>query len=316
MKLKKADEVGFCLYLRPVGTSGGERFDRIFTNEERRTLSLEDEGLPEIAGIGYSRYRQSHPSLDLHVHPGTIEIHICLTGFLRFEIDGRSVDVHPGEICLTQPSCRHRLVENAKGHSHFWMLVRLPKSRQDRDWLGLPSDEASHLARALRSIRRNVFAAAPSTIRAFQTLFDDIDSRSLNRLRHLTLHTDAIRILLSIFNDARRKIATFIPTAAREAVKRIAHTPDSDIPSLSRLTRETGLDRNKLTRSFKKLTGLPPRAYALSVRMARARKLLSQSSMPICVISDQLGFSSPAHFASQFRQHSGMTPSRYRAQQH
>lgn len=314
MTKKKSSDVGFCRYIKPIVTPSGERrFDHLFSNEERRTISLAPEGIPWITGVGHSHYRQSHPSLDLHVHLKTIEIHICLTGFLRFEIDGKIVDVHPGEVCLTQPYNRHRLIENNKGHSHFWMLVKLPETDSKFTGTGLDEKEFLILFKALKNIRRRVFTASTTTLQHFKSLFTDLDSQDLGKLRRLTLRTDVLSILLSMINDAHRNILSFVPDSVRDAVRQINLT-SSDIPTLEQLTLETGLNRNKLTYGFKQLTGLPPKAYALTVRIDQAKELLTTSQKSIATISDQLGFSSPSHFTSQFRQHTGQTPSSYRSE--
>ena len=313
MKLKQSDERLLCRYLRPQDpASSGERFDRLSTDEERRTLSLEDAGLSWVVGLGYSRYRRPHPSLDLHVHPGMIEIHCCLTGFLQFEIDGRLLNVLPGEICLTQPDCRHRLVTNAKGHRHYWMLLKLPSGCQGLATTGIPLAEARALVRSIRGIRKNVFAVQADVADAFRTLFDDLDLRSDPMLRRLAIRTDVLKLLLLIARDANRRLLTSIPQAVRDAAEAIRAAPESPI-DLQGLQQQTGLNRNALTLGFKRLTGLPPKAYALSVRLERAKELLAQTTQPATVISDRLGFASLAHFSDQFRQHTGLSPSGYRA---
>ena len=312
MKLKKADEALFCRYVHPQPPERrGERFDQLSTDEERRTLSLADEGIGWITGLGFSRYRRPHPSLDLHVHPGTVEIHCCLTGYLQFEIDGRTVDVLPGEVCLTQPRCRHRLVTNAKGHSHYWLLVKLPTTDAEAAAPGLPLAEARGLIRQLKGIRRNVFAVGDDVPRLFRALFADLDAVTPPQIRRLFLRADVIRLLLAIIRDARRTVLTAMPEAAKAAVEGIRRSP-TGTPSLADLKQATGLNRNLLTRCFKRLTGLPPKAFASSIRMAKAKELLAESAIPITVISDQLGFSSPAHFSSQFKLHVGVSPRAYR----
>ena len=47
--------------------------------------------------------------------------------------------------------------------------------------------------------------------------------------------------------------------------------------------------------------------------MERAKALLRESGLSITELALELGFSSPAHFSSRFRQLTGLTPSDWRA---
>ena len=294
--------------------SAVERFDTLTTDEERRTLSLADRSLPWIAGFGFSRYRRPHPSLDLHVHPGMIEIHCCLTGFLEFEIDGRNVNVLPGEVCLTQPACRHRLVTNAKGHSHYWLLLKLPSADKDFDAMGIPADEAHAMIRGLKRIRRNVFSVQDDVREAFRAIFEDLDASTGRMFKQLSIRTDILKLLLLIVRDANRDLVKSIPLSVRKAAAAIRAAPEAP-KGVSDLEQSTGLNRNALTRGFKRLTGLPPKAYALSVRIEQAKDLLTRTTLTATSIANRLGFASLAHFSAQFHQYTGLSPSKFRARE-
>lgn len=61
-------------------------------------------------------------------------------------------------------------------------------------------------------------------------------------------------------------------------------------------------------RRFKRTTGLSPYQYVMSWKIRRARQLLRTGDMPIAVISDLLGFASPAHFSAAFKRAVGQSP--------
>lgn len=309
-----SDERALWRYFRAQSpASAVERFDTLTVDEERRTLSLGDWGLSWVAGIGFSRYRRPHPSLDLHVHPGMIEVHCCLTGFLEFQIDGQNVNVLPGEVCLTQPACRHRLVTNAKGHSHYWLLLKLPSVDRDFDDMGIPADEAHALIRGLRRIHRNVFAVKDDVREAFRAIFEDLDATAGRMFKQLSIRTDVLKLLLLIVRDANRNLVRSIPQSVKKAADAIRAAPATP-QGVSDLEQSTGLNRNALTRGFKRLTGLPPKAYALSVRIEQAKDLLTRTTLTATAIANRLGFASLAHFSAQFHQYTGLSPSRFRAQ--
>ncbi|MFD0588694.1 helix-turn-helix domain-containing protein [Paenibacillus sp. GCM10027627] len=63
---------------------------------------------------------------------------------------------------------------------------------------------------------------------------------------------------------------------------------------------------------FKRLTGLPPNEYILSVRHREARRLLRETELPIERIAEQLGYSGIHYFSRLFRKHEGISATEYR----
>lgn len=80
---------------------------------------------------------------------------------------------------------------------------------------------------------------------------------------------------------------------------------------LDDLARASGCDRFRLTRAFKQAFGLPPHAYLIQLRLARARQLLGRGLAPAEVAAD-LGFADQSHLGRWFRRAYGVTPAYYR----
>ncbi|MBE6602248.1 MAG: helix-turn-helix transcriptional regulator [Ruminococcaceae bacterium] len=59
--------------------------------------------------------------------------------------------------------------------------------------------------------------------------------------------------------------------------------------------------------------GVSPKQYIIELRMERAKQLLCEGARGTAEISELCGFASPYHFCRLFKQHTGMTPSEYRA---
>jgi AraC family transcriptional regulator len=66
------------------------------------------------------------------------------------------------------------------------------------------------------------------------------------------------------------------------------------------------------SRLFKKTTGFSPSQYFIRMRMAKARRLLRESTKSIIEIGLDVGYSSPSHFSQIFRREIGVTPTGYR----
>jgi len=73
-----------------------------------------------------------------------------------------------------------------------------------------------------------------------------------------------------------------------------------------------GLERCYMTKLFKSATGFSPQEYLISFRMKRARKLLSDSKLPIQHIAYSVGYKDQFSFSKAFRKFNGISPSVYR----
>jgi YesN/AraC family two-component response regulator len=83
--------------------------------------------------------------------------------------------------------------------------------------------------------------------------------------------------------------------------------------SLSRLAREVGMSRSRLSHRFSHVVGLPLRTYLLRVRLERGRELLATSAVSISEVAQTVGFTDLPRFDKLFKRHTGLTPSAYRS---
>jgi AraC family transcriptional regulator len=81
----------------------------------------------------------------------------------------------------------------------------------------------------------------------------------------------------------------------------------------TRLARHAQVSPAHFSRIFRDATGVSPHQYVLAARLDLARKLLTQSSLPISRIAEESGFSSQSHLTAAFRAAHSVTPAQYRA---
>jgi len=84
-------------------------------------------------------------------------------------------------------------------------------------------------------------------------------------------------------------------------------------PGLDRLARLVGTNRRRLNDAFQALCGQPVFGWLREERMRQANIQISGSQTPFSVISDSLGYSTPANFSKAFRQRFGCSPSAMRS---
>ncbi len=63
---------------------------------------------------------------------------------------------------------------------------------------------------------------------------------------------------------------------------------------------------------FKEYTGISPASYQQSLKLQRAKELLTTTDMSIKEIAYRLSFDSPDYFSSKFRMKTGRKPSEFR----
>lgn len=98
----------------------------------------------------------------------------------------------------------------------------------------------------------------------------------------------------------------------RRALSAMQHNPAS-AGDMAALAKQAGLSRAHFFRLFEQATQVPPRVFLNVLRLERAVAALVQSEAPIGAIGEQLGFSAAPHFTRFFRDHAGVTPSKFRA---
>lgn len=112
-----------------------------------------------------------------------------------------------------------------------------------------------------------------------------------------------------LYNEAEknRKISTPIIQVTEYIDKHIC-----DTFSMEKLASLINLSESGFKHRFKKEIGMPPAEYIARTKVKRAETMLRNTSLPIAEIAYELGFSSPAYFATVFKQYSRTTPSSFR----
>ena len=82
--------------------------------------------------------------------------------------------------------------------------------------------------------------------------------------------------------------------------------------SVKELVAQVPVSRSALFRRFKEQLGHSPKEELTRVRLARARELLSHSTLPIAAVAERAGYREAKHFIAIFRRATGETPLRFR----
>lgn len=93
---------------------------------------------------------------------------------------------------------------------------------------------------------------------------------------------------------------------------RIRESLENNI-SIQDIASELGISYSSFRKLFKEYTGIAPSMYQQSLRLQRAKELLSTTDESIKEIAYRLNFESPDYFSSKFKMQTGMKPSEFRS---
>lgn len=105
-------------------------------------------------------------------------------------------------------------------------------------------------------------------------------------------------------SDGSTRAARALAEMARERLLRSEHPAGSTVGAVA---LEFGVSRGHLSRVFLRAYGLPPHAWLLQRRLARAFTLL-RSGVPLAGVAASAGFADQSHFTRRFKAVYGFTP--------
>jgi AraC-like DNA-binding protein len=158
-----------------------------------------------------------------------------------------------------------------------------------------------------------VFNAAPRLSQLFQEMFDRSHIEAFGIEQELA--ACAYRILAHALVLWQSDAPYVQHIAAVERMRQYLLSDLSSSTSVHSAVDKAGLSASRLRVLFKQATGLSPKQFQLEARIARAERLLVESSLAVSAIADQTGFESVYHFSRQFKRMRGITASGYRAEQ-
>lgn len=269
---------------------------------------LTELGLPEIPIFGITRYERTLPSAKPHQHHGIVEISCCIRGAETFECNGESYPFRPGCITIAKPHDRHRFSGRTKNASKYWMFLSLTF---DDTWLGLSSKDASCLIRQIKRLPHLLYDKSGDFRRYFTSALQFVQNpcqkstESRIRLNHLVQG-----LILALLSASQTEQHASSLKRIEAIIDNIRAHPERDYP-LDILIAQCHLSPSNLLRKFKSITGFPPHAFLLNCKIDAAKKMLRHNAK-ISKVAQTLGFATARHFISQFKSHTGKTPTQYR----
>lgn len=117
-----------------------------------------------------------------------------------------------------------------------------------------------------------------------------------------------------LIDDKRTRIIEQIRTAVIQYVR---HDELPEQMNLSDyLSRQCHRDYSSLSKLFTEMNGITIEKYHIAQKIELAKELLVYDELTVSEIADKLHYSSPAHFSSQFRSVTGLSPTQFKQLKH
>lgn len=221
-------------------------------------------------------------------------------GELRYR--GKQQVFEAGDVFCTEAGEVHETSRIVRGGAFKALLI------EERPLLEHVVDFAPHLKAAhFRTAGGRMSPRLESRLSAaFELIGQDVPS--------LRLQSCMVELVASmveeLMDDPKPNRAGLGRTPKLERARECLHDGDEGWVDLETLAREAGVSRFHLLRSFKERYGMPPHAYQVGVRIARAQHLLRRR-VPPAQVAAECGFTDQSHFTRHFKQILGVTPARF-----
>jgi DNA-binding response OmpR family regulator len=133
------------------------------------------------------------------------------------------------------------------------------------------------------------------------------DPREILARLHIHLNKAGIEVPQAELHPVLERDEVLVRAARHHLSSCLAHPP-----TLAELARHLGCGEKRLMRAFRAYAGMTVFQFIREERIRVAKRLLSQTSLSMLTIAQEVGFSSAPNFATAFRVHTGVTPSAFR----
>lgn len=264
-----------------------------------------------------SRFQLARPVRVLGQQDGHVTFSLAVDGGYRATLGNRTLCVSgPSAVVLSYPSSFQVSAEYLPGVKQEIVSIVFSSAAALRAFGLSPNDLPTELGYGspLVPSMRVCTAEAPA-IEACAALQHAPYEGQLRRMylhakvRELICHilaapviADGARQRQSVGTNAR-SIAAFVEAQLSRWDRHV---------SVEEIAEELGVSTNHLRRVYRSVHGCTIRDAALKARMARARRLLSETRLPIIDIALALGYEHHASFSTAYRKEFGETPMRTR----
>lgn len=232
-------------------------------------------------------------------------LHYVVSGAGTLYLKERSYPLQKGDIFLLNPNeSTYYVADDSSPWSYYWIGISgvqvldfLKTSQIYTQSIIKPTDnvKTKHIGKLLKSIV-HTSTESPSPI----------DHAKI--YSHLFLLLYEISSLFPTDYKLEDNIKNSYVTQAKQYIQSNYHHPIT----VSDIADNLNINRSYLYTLFKKTNSNSPKDYLTTIRMARAKQLLSNTTNNISEIADAIGYKSSSSFSKAFKTYTGDSPTLFR----
>lgn len=250
-------------------------------------------------------YHKNHPQL-VHNHSDVLELLYIMQGDGQYIVNGRTYVVRQGSLIICNANVMHGETPYLKHSLESYCCVLRG--------LNLPSLPPNTLS-SISSNPVYFFSEDRAVFEHTLLALYEISTQPAGSQEVCNLLANALLNMVYAKIHKRQMPDQLIHKNNEEFIQNMTQFLEENYAeplSLEELGKTFHISPSYLSHIFKTEIGLPPMKYLLYLKIGEAQNLLMNTSLPISVIGDQLGFSDTAHFSRMFKKYIGVTPTEYR----
>jgi AraC family L-rhamnose operon regulatory protein RhaS len=281
--------------------------------------------LPGLNSIGFWNAAGTQDwGLDPHRNEG-IEIMFLETGTMVFAADQKTYNLKGGHFTITRPWQLHKLGAPNIGPGRLhWLILDVGVRRPHQEWrwpnwVMLTRDDLAELTRKLRRNEDPVWIATPPIAESFRDLARSVQTwdqpHAVSRMA-VCLNKLLIGILDALVEQQTHENPQL--TSRKRAVEIFLQDLEAgrsnvgDLWRLDQMAAQCGMGVTAFSKYCRELVNAGPMEFLNQCRLERAaQQLRAQPGRSITEIAFDNGFNSSQYFATRFRQHFRVSPSRF-----
>ena len=147
-----------------------------------------------------------------------------------------------------------------------------------------------------------------------ERIFEIISLQGVSTSRYFQANGILFQIMAMLFDDINFQESNWGKNSVVDEVKFYLDINYAEKIKLQDVAKSFGIHPNYLTRIFHEKYGISPQLDLISLKLKKARRLLTTTELSVSVISSSLGFDDQLAFSKIFKKEFAVSPSEYRKQ--